>query len=98
MPNSSRVARVGNLTFRVMGGKSGKKRQETARSGKVSGNLIPSPLRSRRRGTTAGRMRWRDWEEAARWAAGAPARIGAKPTCLALYVVGKVQAVPDGVA
>ncbi|HST86796.1 MAG TPA: hypothetical protein VLJ14_00350 [Ktedonobacterales bacterium] len=30
MPNSSRFGRFGNLTFHVMGGKNGKKRQETA--------------------------------------------------------------------
>jgi hypothetical protein len=34
MLNSSRVTRSGNLTFHVMGGKSGKKRQH---SGKVDG-------------------------------------------------------------
>ncbi len=38
LPHSSRFAAQRNLTFRVMGGKSGKIQQEVATDGKVSGN------------------------------------------------------------
>jgi hypothetical protein len=37
MPYSSGFARSGSVTLRVLGGKNGKKRQETATNGKVSG-------------------------------------------------------------
>ncbi|HST89174.1 MAG TPA: hypothetical protein VLJ14_12430 [Ktedonobacterales bacterium] len=36
--NSSGFAGIGNVTFRVMGGKSGKKRQDRGKNGKVCGN------------------------------------------------------------
>src|SRR5690348_1198991 len=60
MPHSSRFAASHNLTFRVMGGKRGKKRQRGGKVGGKNGKVWPSVGRGHAvRSTVARKCGWR---------------------------------------